>query len=1615
VQATNSGDIVTSGQHAAGMELQAIGGGGGKGGAAFGKDTSLVFGAQESVGGNGGNGGKGGSVGFAPNASVTNSGSIRTSGSDSFGIVGQSIGGGGGIGAASVATAHTYAPDDTPSLSLTASVGGTGGGGGDGQSVNLGNSGLVATNGAGAIGMVAQSIGGGGGTGGDASATSTAKGSEVNISVSAAVGGNGGGAGDGGAVVAGNSGLIVTTGESADAILAQSIGGGGGSAGGGDAKAKSSGDGTNISATIAVGGKAGGGGNAVQSVLATNSGAILTLGDGASAIVAQAIGGGGGRGGGAAGTSNGTYSASVNIGGSGGAGGSTWAATAASVTATNAVNASVVTFGADAPAIVAQSIGGGGGMAGKAASTLGGNKSTADGGNGNTPANGATIDALAAAFKAGGQAGKYTSTAALTSLANALLGNPASGTGVMGVGLRDAESDASGLNTLAGSEGDSDDDSGATSITARVSVGGAGGKGGSAGYVYANNNGTVGTTGAMSDGILAQSIGGGGGKGGAASASTSDADVNAPVAVGGRGGAAGNGDPVTVTNGAGASLITVGALASGIVAQSIGGGGGVGGVAGSRNGVLKGVNVSGSGLAIGGDGVGNINPGQPTSGLVTVNNLAGATILTRSHNASGIIAQSIGGGGGIVKTLSTDAQDNNGGAANPDPYPNGSAHDISITFGGASKVASDGSAGGTTVSNDGTIGTQGRNAYGVLAQSVGGGGGAVIGGNLTASAGNFFGTGQMVGDGGAVQVGTSGSITTLGQGAIAILAQSIGGGGGLAGDTAWTAQLVGFNPAWNHPGNGNAGPVTVNVEAGGSVQTQASINTPAIWAQSIGGGGGRFTTQAGAYVGSAGGKGNGGAVNVNVGGLVSAAGAASPGIYVESSGQGGAGSAGSVVNVTLAAGGKVSGGTDFNAGDGSGAGVQIVNGSTATALASANTVSNAGTITSVQGTGGTAITSTNGYTYVHNLSGGTIDGNILLKLGTGNGLVVNDPGGTLNTGAQLSLAALRNAGTLEVGGKGGAMLRTTIDGDVVQSASGTLVIDTDHLAGSSDHLSVTGNASLGGTLTLRPTRLTRSTLNVADAGGTLDFSQLRAANPYAFSYQLTPGGDGRSINVTPQANISAMAQLGQLSAGARSVAQHLQSNFDSGSAALSPAFAALATIQDPASFKSALDNLGNESLQAVGMARLAASHSFVERMNSCPAPQDGGAFVDGALVLRERDCVWGRAIDSRANQDAGGASGQVGYAASTRTVQVGGQRRVAEGWFVGGAVSYDDSSLSSKNATGSVSGHGASVGLVVKREVGNWLFSGSADFSHGSYDSVRNIAFGGMNARARRQLRRAAIRPALAHCLQPGAGQLVRQALPRPACRAAAHRRLHRAGRGRARPGGQRREHHHAVGLADGRVRLPRRPAQRHGRAALRGGGRHAPQPQRVGLGRRAYRQHAGRRAVPGDLARAEEAGQAQPWREPERVEDHRGAARIRRPVRQGLPRQPGHAACQLPLLRTMMKKTTPAGNCSSACSTRWCCPRTPTPARASTTRTSCSRAMARCRTTARSWRATGACTPRTSAMPCATTKRRGSRKATALPCACGSRSARARSRRASSRWCWSRPIATGSSRGWSS
>lgn len=149
--------------------MQSIGGSGGNGGAAYGTSYSAFYGASISVGGASGAGGDGGTVNAE--RGENNAGSILTSGAESFGIRGQSIGGGGGAGGTATAKSEVQSGGDLPGLSLTLATGGKAGGGA-GDTVYLQNSGLIATSGNGAIGIVGQSIGGG--TGGDASGASTA-------------------------------------------------------------------------------------------------------------------------------------------------------------------------------------------------------------------------------------------------------------------------------------------------------------------------------------------------------------------------------------------------------------------------------------------------------------------------------------------------------------------------------------------------------------------------------------------------------------------------------------------------------------------------------------------------------------------------------------------------------------------------------------------------------------------------------------------------------------------------------------------------------------------------------------------------------------------------------------------------------------------------------------------------------------------------------------------------------------------------------------------------------------------------------------------------------------------------------------------------------------------------------------------------------------------------------------------------------------------------------------------------------------------------------------------------------------------------------------------------
>ncbi len=198
--------------------------------------------------------------------------------------------------------------------------------------------------------------------------------------------------------------------------------------------------------------------------------------------------------------------------------------------------------------------------------------------------------------------------------------------------LQTSGSDASGISaeSIGGGGG-----SGGTSYGG-FSYGGQGGSSGDGGRVEVNNFGIITTTGAGSEAIFAQSIGGGGGS---SDGHGGDSGFGIFVSAGGDGESGGSGGPVIVRNidrpeiyGVSAALETWNVDASGITAHSIGGGGGNGG--GTFSAALVINRVDGGNSAGGGHG-----------GQVDVES-DGGSISTNGDFSHGIHAMSLGGGGG---------------------------------------------------------------------------------------------------------------------------------------------------------------------------------------------------------------------------------------------------------------------------------------------------------------------------------------------------------------------------------------------------------------------------------------------------------------------------------------------------------------------------------------------------------------------------------------------------------------------------------------------------------------------------------------------------------------------------------------------------------------------------------------------------------------------------------------------------------------------------------------------------------------------------------------------------------------------------------------------------------
>src|SRR5690606_12677418 len=212
-------------------------------------------------------------------------------------------------------------------------------------------------------------------------------------------------------------------------------------------------------------------------------------------------------------------------------------------------------------------------------------------------------------------------------------------------------------------------------------------------------------------GLVAQSIGGGGGNGAinvsaGVSYAAGQADGHGLLGgVGGFGGGGGNAGNVNV-NATGTSITGSGDGRSGIFASSIGGGGGAGGLNGS------GGIVSDSPLIVGIGGLGGDGGTSGDVSVTAVTDLFTSAQAANGTNGAGLMAQSLGGGGG------------NGGLNVSGGISLGKEADVpSITFGIGGFGGAGAVSGNVDVAHTGNISVSGGWTHGIFAQSLAGGGG----------------------------------------------------------------------------------------------------------------------------------------------------------------------------------------------------------------------------------------------------------------------------------------------------------------------------------------------------------------------------------------------------------------------------------------------------------------------------------------------------------------------------------------------------------------------------------------------------------------------------------------------------------------------------------------------------------------------------------------------------------------------------------------------------------------------------------------------------------------------------------------------------------------------------
>ena len=653
----------------------------------------------------------------------------------------------------------------------------------------------------------------------------------------------------------------------------------------------------------------------------------------------------------------------------------------------------------------------------------------------------------------------------------------------------------------------------------------------------------------------------------------------------------------------------------------------------------------------------------------------------------------------------------------------------SLTLGGSGEAAGNG--GAVTVTQGGTVTTGGFGAIGILAQSVGGGGDAYTFG--------IGGSGGAAGQGGTVGVTLSAGarVTTSGDAATALLLQSIGGGGGYAG----AHQVMGYAVPFllDEGSKGDGGTIAVTLKEGAAIRTSGSL-AHGILAQSLGGGGGLIvdlsdTTLASGQLVKApdplksrtASIGSGGTITIESAGSITASGKDANAIFAQSGVQGRDGSldptrAGGTIAVTVR--GTVTGGS------GAGAAIRLEGG----AFDNRILIDERAVVSALSGR---AVVGT--INPVDVVNRGVLIGDISLTAipgrtstvsngpdGYGAAILRTRQGGVIDVGAA---GWVKNYATLDIGGVG-TVARTDLTGSFLQTSRGRLLVDVAPLAPDgglrADLLTVSGMAWLGGTVQpnviggLLPgqyTFLTAGSIGSADAAAAATTIQ---SGSVPVSWTILRAGN--SLALSPTANF--VSPLGMsLSGDQKSAAEALQTLWNDRSIGEAGLFSRFLSVDSKKGYAAALDELGQESSQYVLTGRTLDTRAGLKRAMSCPA------FEGTGTLLREGECVWGRITAARTSLFS--SPGEGGYRQNALSYQAGSQVEFAPDWFFGLSGAYTRAYQNDSDRITGTASDAADVSVALKHQVGPWLFAASANLGYAWQSNLRAIDIGGGNALAR--------------------------------------------------------------------------------------------------------------------------------------------------------------------------------------------------------------------------------------------------------------------------------------------